>query len=51
MRGSPARSLPSVLTLGAKHGESLVLAAEGEGARAAVEELAALVARDLDAQE
>ncbi|HEY5834150.1 HPr family phosphocarrier protein [Streptomyces sp.] len=46
-----ARSLLSVLALGAKHGESLVLAAEGDGAQAAIEELAALVARDLDAKE
>ncbi len=46
-----ARSLLSVLALGAAHGESVVLAAEGDGADAAVEELAALVARDLDAQE
>ncbi|HET6633632.1 MAG TPA: HPr family phosphocarrier protein [Streptomyces sp.] len=46
-----ARSLLSVLALGAKHGESVVLAAEGDGADAAVEELATLVARDLDAQE
>ncbi|ALC25171.1 HPr family phosphocarrier protein [Streptomyces pristinaespiralis] len=51
--GSPvdARSLLSVLALGAKHGESLVLSAEGDGAEAAVEELATLVAADLDAQE
>ena len=46
-----ARSLLSVLALGARHGESVVLSAEGEGADAAVEELAGLVARDLDAQE
>jgi phosphocarrier protein HPr len=46
-----ARSLLSVLALGAKHGESLVLTAEGDGAEASVEELAALVARDLDAKE
>jgi len=46
-----ARSLLSVLALGARHGEPVVLAAEGDGADAAVEELATLVARDLDAQE
>ncbi|GAA3875015.1 HPr family phosphocarrier protein [Streptomyces sedi] len=39
-----ARSLLSVLALGAAHGERVVLAAEGDGAEAAVEELAALVA-------
>ncbi|MFF8844342.1 HPr family phosphocarrier protein [Streptomyces sp. NPDC015127] len=46
-----ARSLLSVLALGAQHGEPLVLAAEGDGADAAIEELAALVAADLDAKE
>ncbi|MGW7194664.1 HPr family phosphocarrier protein [Streptomyces chryseus] len=51
--GTPvdARSLLSVLALGAEHGESLVLSAEGEGAQAAIDELAALVAADLDTQE
>ncbi|MFE5096799.1 HPr family phosphocarrier protein [Streptomyces sp. NPDC056638] len=44
-----ARSLLSVLALAARHGDSVVLAAEGDGAEAAVEELAALLARDLDA--
>ncbi|MER5852613.1 HPr family phosphocarrier protein [Streptomyces sp. NPDC002012] len=44
-----ARSLLSVLALAAQHGDSVVLAAEGDGAEAAVEELAALLARDLDA--
>lgn len=46
-----ARSLLSVLALGAKHGDSVVLSAEGEGAEAAVDELARLVASDLDAKE
>lgn len=46
-----ARSLLSVLALGARHGDSVVLSAEGEGAETAVAELAALVARDLDAKE
>ncbi|SCF95610.1 HPr family phosphocarrier protein [Streptomyces sp. Ncost-T10-10d] len=44
-----ARSLLSVLALAVRHGDSVVLAAEGDGAEAAVEELAALLARDLDA--
>ncbi|MCX4531987.1 HPr family phosphocarrier protein [Streptomyces sp. NPDC002596] len=44
-----ARSLLSVLALGAQHGDSMVLAADGEGAEAAIEELATLLARDLDA--
>ncbi|UYQ60357.1 HPr family phosphocarrier protein [Streptomyces peucetius] len=51
--GTPvdARSLLSVLALGAKHGDPLVLSAEGDGAEAAIEELATLAAADLDAQE
>ena len=44
-----ARSLLSVLALGAAHGDTVVLAAEGDGADAALDELAALVADDLDA--
>ncbi|GAA3480327.1 HPr family phosphocarrier protein [Streptomyces yanii] len=44
-----ARSLLSVLALGAQHGDSMVLTADGEGAEAAIEELATLLARDLDA--
>ncbi|MEY6569801.1 HPr family phosphocarrier protein, partial [Streptomyces sp. PGLac3x] len=48
-RAVDARSLLSVLALGAKHGETLVLAAEGEGADAALDELTALVAADHDA--
>ncbi|MFF1400073.1 HPr family phosphocarrier protein [Streptomyces sp. NPDC058287] len=46
-----ARSLLSVLALAVKHGDSVVLAAEGDGADAAIDELAALVATDLDATE
>ncbi|WKX74093.1 HPr family phosphocarrier protein [Streptomyces sp. XD-27] len=46
-----ARSLLSVLALGARHGDAVVLAAEGDGAEAAIEELAALLAADLDAKE
>jgi phosphocarrier protein len=40
-----------VLALAVKHGDSVVLAAEGDGADAAIDELAALVATDLDARE
>ncbi|MCX5315564.1 HPr family phosphocarrier protein [Streptomyces sp. NBC_00154] len=47
--GVDARSLLSVLALAAQYGDSVVLAAEGDGAEAAVEELATLLARDLDA--
>lgn len=48
-----ARSLLSVLALGARQGDAVVLAAEGEGsvAEGAVAELAALLTRDLDAGE
>ncbi|MEU1941270.1 HPr family phosphocarrier protein [Streptomyces sp. NPDC059474] len=46
-----ARSLLSVLALGARHGDRVLLAAEGNGAEAAIAELAALVSRDLDAEE
>lgn len=46
-----ARSLLSVLALGAGHGDRVVLAAEGEGAETAVEELAGLLESDLDAEE
>ncbi|MFD3487436.1 HPr family phosphocarrier protein [Streptomyces sp. NPDC058665] len=45
-----ARSLLSVMGLGAGHGDSVVLAAEGDGAEAALEELAALLTRDHDGQ-
>ncbi|MCQ8194941.1 HPr family phosphocarrier protein [Streptomyces rugosispiralis] len=46
-----ARSLLSVLALGAAHGDSVVLAAEGDGAEAALEELAVLLTRDHDARQ
>jgi phosphocarrier protein HPr len=45
----PARSMLGVLSLGAKHGTAVTLEATGEGADAALDELAALLARDLDA--
>jgi phosphocarrier protein len=47
----PARSMLSVLSLGAKCGTEVVLEAEGDGADAALDELADLLARDLDAPE
>ena len=46
----PARSMLSVLALGAKCGTEVVLEAEGDGADAALDELADLLARDLDAE-
>jgi phosphocarrier protein HPr len=49
--GAPvdARSILLVLTLGAGHGDEVVLRAEGEGADAALDSLAGLLAQDLDA--
>ena len=44
-----AGSLLSVLALAAEHGDTLQLAAEGEHAQAALEELALLLSQDLDA--
>ena len=46
-----ARSILSVLALDARGGDEVVLVAEGDGADQALEELAALVARDLDSEE
>jgi phosphocarrier protein HPr len=46
-----ARSILGVMALGAKHGETVVLTAEGDGADAALDDLVALLSRDLDAEE
>ena len=46
-----ARSILGVMALGAKHGEEVVLTADGEGADAALDGLVALLSRDLDAEE
>ena len=45
-----ATSILGVMALGAKHGEEVVLSAEGEGADEALEQLVALLSRDLDAE-
>jgi len=45
-----ARSILAVMALGAKHGETVTLSAEGEGADAALDSLVALLSRDLDAE-
>ncbi|WP_168581357.1 HPr family phosphocarrier protein [Gephyromycinifex aptenodytis] len=45
-----ARSILAVMALGAKHGETVTLAAEGDAAEAALESLVELLSRDLDAQ-
>jgi phosphocarrier protein len=44
-----ARSILMVLGLDARGGDEVVLSADGDGADAVLDELAALVARDLDA--
>lgn len=43
-----ARSILSVLTLDVRGGDKVVLSAEGDGAEEVLDELAALVSRDLD---
>ncbi|WP_326558438.1 HPr family phosphocarrier protein [Micromonospora sp. NBC_01796] len=50
-RPVPANSMLSVLSLGAKRGTEVVIEAEGEGAEAALDTLADLLVRDLDAEE
>lgn len=44
------RSILGVMTLGARHGEEVVLAAEGEAADEVLDRLVALLSRDLDAE-
>ncbi|GAA1979705.1 HPr family phosphocarrier protein [Catenulispora subtropica] len=44
-----AKSMLAVMSLDVRHGDRVVLAAEGEGAAAAVDELAELLETDLDA--
>ena len=46
-----ARSILGVMALGAKHGEEVLLTADGDGADAALDELVALLSLDLDAEE
>ncbi len=45
-----ATSILGVMALGAKHGEAVVLTAEGEGADEALDSLVELLSRDLDAE-
>ncbi|MGH3381668.1 MAG: HPr family phosphocarrier protein [Actinoallomurus sp.] len=47
----PAASMLAVLALGAQQGTEVTLEAEGAGADDALDALAALLARDLDAEE
>jgi phosphocarrier protein HPr len=46
----PASSILSLLGLGAAHGDTVTLRAEGDGAEAALEKLAAVLETDLDAE-
>jgi phosphocarrier protein HPr len=50
--GNPvdARSILMVMAMGARHGETVTLSAEGEGADAALDSLVELLSRDLDAE-
>ena len=48
--GVDAGSILGVMALGAKHGEEVVLTAEGDGAEEALDGLVALLERDLDAE-
>lgn len=56
MDGAPAEeamdasSMLSLMSLGASHGDVVVLRSEGTGAEAALEELARILETDLDAQ-
>jgi phosphocarrier protein HPr len=43
-----AKSLLSLLTLGAGHGDLVTLRADGDGADAALDDLAAMLERELD---
>jgi phosphocarrier protein len=45
-----AASILGVLSLGVGHGEQVTLSSDAEGADAALDQLAALLATDLDAQ-
>ena len=56
MEGDPAEeamdasSMLSLMSLGASHGDVVVLRSDGEGAETALEELAKILETDLDAQ-
>jgi phosphocarrier protein len=45
-----ATSILGVMALGARHGEEVVLTAEGDGADETLDSLVALLSRDLDAE-
>lgn len=45
-----AGSILGLMTLGASHGDEVVLSADGDGAETALEQIAELVGSDLDTQ-
>jgi phosphocarrier protein HPr len=49
-RSVDARSMLGVLSLGVNHGGTVTLAAEGDGADAVLDELATMLASDLDSE-
>ena len=48
--GMDAASVLSLMSLGASHGDKVILAADGDGADEALDGLVALLSRDLDAE-
>ncbi|MBP2472925.1 phosphocarrier protein [Crossiella equi] len=46
-----ASSVLGLMTLGAMHGDEVVLAAEGEGAEAALEAIGSIIGTDLDQEQ
>lgn len=46
-----ASSILGVMTLGAEFGEEVILSSDGDGAEESLDALAALLAKDLDAEE
>ncbi|OXS82889.1 HPr family phosphocarrier protein [Kocuria marina] len=48
--GMDASSVLSLMSLGAAHGDKVVLAADGDGAEEALEHLASIIETDLDAE-
>lgn len=49
-RAADARSILGVLSLGVNHGGTVTLTADGDGAEAVLDELAAMLASDLDSE-
>jgi phosphocarrier protein HPr len=45
-----ATSILGIMTLGAEHGDQVILEADGDGAESALDSLVAFLSRDLDAE-